>query len=325
MSVFAPRIFVKAWLAALVPTMLLFLGLVAGTAWLPYQDYLGSIPYRPDPTFQRYPWPFDRQILLHRIGASAANLQQADIVFLGQSRLWFGLDPKLIEEFSTRTGIRVYNLTIQGEPAGEFVLRVLEKHGSRARLFILNADVGNDKGFFDQRLTPPSREALETTWLRAYFALFIRTFPDRLRLRLNQVVPWLVSGLSSNLYMSTKDGTLLSADKPGAPQKPVAYRTGECNAGNRDLPLAHRYLERLHQVAPSASIVMTLVPSEWGCPERASRIARAVGVPFIEISPAGLTSFDGSHLDRSGARLFTARLLERLQALDAFKALAPRS
>jgi hypothetical protein len=155
--------------------------------------------------------------------------------------------------------------------------------------------------------------------------LFIRNFPDRLRLRLNQVVPWLVSGLSPYWYMSTKDGMLLVADTPGAPLKAVAYRAGECDAGDRDVSLAHGYLARLHRVAPSASIVMVLVPFERGCPERASRIAQAVGVPFIEISPAGLSSFDESHLDRSSARLFTAKLLERLQALDAFKALAPRS
>jgi hypothetical protein len=322
----APETFIKAWLAAALPLLVLFLAVAAGTASLPDEDYWGAVAYQANPTFQYRLFPLDRDILYHAIGSASGNLQQADIVFIGHSRFLYGLHWQTLEEFSAASGVRVFNLSFAAENTGEFALQVLEKHGTKAKIFVVNAETEKPISYFDERLSPWSRNALETTRLGAYTTLFFQNFPTRLRVRLSQVIPGVAREPERRSYSSTKDGSFFPVNVGGeAEGTSIAYRDGWCRPNDRDDPLARRYIERLRRIAPGSFVVLTLVPHELGCPKRVRALAEALGVPFFEVPVAGLRTHDHSHLNNASARLYTAEILRRLQELDAFKALRPGS
>jgi hypothetical protein len=124
--------------------MALFLSPVAWLLYSPGQDHIGAIPLDGDGTwYHNYGIGAqiqDTEVLYHDIGESIANARMADIIFLGWSRLIFGLDWRVFEAFEKAHNIKMFNLAFAGVGSGEFSRLVIEKFGLHTKLWVINSD-----------------------------------------------------------------------------------------------------------------------------------------------------------------------------------------
>jgi hypothetical protein len=95
----------RYWLAFAVTVVFIF---VAGAAsvYAPGQDHFASIPLHGDGSwYYNYELGYqiqDEDIFYHDIGHSIENVRKADIVFLGWSKVLFGIDWRAFDDFSQR-------------------------------------------------------------------------------------------------------------------------------------------------------------------------------------------------------------------------------
>src|SRR5262245_45540063 len=118
----------RYWSAFMVTVVLLYML----TLYSPGQDHIAAIPLNGDGTwFLNYEGEEiqDPEILSHGIGHSIDNARDADIIFLGSSRLIFGLDWRLFEDFEHKHRLKMFNMAMAGMGNGELSLRIIRKYG----------------------------------------------------------------------------------------------------------------------------------------------------------------------------------------------------
>src|SRR5262249_52035328 len=135
------------------------------TVWWTYspgQDHIASIPLNGDGTwYHNYEIAHeiqDQEIFYHGIGQSIHNAQQADIIFLGSSRLIFGIHREVFDDFARKHHLKMFNMGLAGVTNGEFSLRIIRRFGLRPKLWVINTDRDvNDFrfGFFFMALQSP--------------------------------------------------------------------------------------------------------------------------------------------------------------------------
>src|SRR5215475_10358059 len=141
--------------AAFVLSVLVF----ALLTYSPGQDHVASIPLNGDGAwYYNYEVGLtiqDQDIFFHGIGHSIDNARQADIIFLGQSTLIYGLDWRLFDEFELKHHLRMFNMGFAGVDSGEFSRRIIRKFDLQPKLWIINAHrylPDNENGFFYRSL-----------------------------------------------------------------------------------------------------------------------------------------------------------------------------
>ena len=104
----------------------------------------------------------DTDIFYHDIGRSIANLRQADVVFLGTSRVIFAIDWRTADGFAENHGVKLFNLAFAGVANGEFSHSLIEKWNIHPRIWVIDvyADaLGNFQSSFFNPAAPPGFEA----------------------------------------------------------------------------------------------------------------------------------------------------------------------
>ncbi len=258
----------------------------------------------------------DNDVLFYDIGRSIENLRQADIVILGHSMVLFALDWRMIEEFSRKHGVRIFNMGVAGgSGVGDFLLRTIRKHAIHPFLFVINAD--DLGGNFLQRVDG----AKGYSHWQALKNVVRRNFRWRMENRLSRLIPWITKrGVS---YRSARHGNWFLGLWPlYNDRQPRIFinntREPDCHATEKDFDEASRYLNALGD----NHVVLTLIPYLRSCRPRVREIAERVGVPFIDVDWHGMTTVDaGDHLDAGGAMLFTAEFLRQLEQMPLFLAL----
>ncbi len=303
----------------------------------PGQDHVGAISMNGDGSWYRSYYSersvsteaHDRDVLFYGIGRSIEHLRQADIVILGHSMPLFAFDWRMIEGFTRKHGVRIFNMASSGDVSGEFLLRTIRKHAIHPFLFVINAD-DYIKSFFHPFLRTDCGEAgfvIKYGRWQAFKNVLSRNIRWRMEDRIRSIIP---SSMADALfpnnviinYRSARHGSWYNDLWPlfNDPSKSTVTNTREpdCHATETDFDEASQYLDALG----NSHVVLTLVPHATSCRPRVREIAERMGVPFIDVDPNGMTYIDGGgHLDARGARLFTAEFLRQLEQTPAFLAL----
>jgi hypothetical protein len=66
-------------------------------------------------------------------------------------------------------------------------------------------------------------------------------------------------------------------------------------------------------------VILTLVPYARWCPQRVKDVASALGVEALVPKTIAFSNLDGRHMDRAGAKTFTAWFLNALEDSVALK------
>jgi len=218
--------------------------------------------------------------------------KNADVLFLGNSRLQVAFSTAATSDWFSAASARYYLL---GFSYGENVLfadGILCRIHPRARVYVINVD-----DFFDRSETPPVKTILHDPEAQSRYET------KRLWQKIHEPVckrfP-AICGNSAVIFRSRETGAYTK--RTGNEQiTPISYD----EVVNQDLVKSNTaaaidFLSHL-SVEPKC-VILTMIPTVGTKIGNVNAIAKDLGVNFItpEI-PAGLQTFDGSHLDRPSA------------------------
>jgi hypothetical protein len=252
----------------------------------------------------------DHHVLYHGIDARARErLRAADVLFLGNSRLMFALESRLMRSLAP-AGIRYYVLGFGHEEQDDFPLGIIRRDDLRPAVVVVNAD-----HFFASDSSDWADRVIDESDFDAWKVQVEGELAHAVRRRLHRVVPHYVDLRRGEreviLYRSRDDGTWFVANDFGAGAAfdwPPGDRERPSDEALRDAAAFKRELDER-----GARLVLCLVPGPNVSLHRAQVIADHLGVPLVVPDATDLRTIDGSHLSYDSAARVAASLLARLR------------
>lgn len=253
----------------------------------------------------------DHHVLYHGTDAAALErLRAADVVFLGNSRLMFALESRIMRPLFAPTGREYYVLGFGHEEQDEFPLQVIREHGLRPSLVVINADQ-----FFVSRQSEWAARVVADGPFDAWKAEWEGEVAHRVRRLLHRVVPHYVDLQRGQrevvLYRSRDDGTWFVANDFGRgvhfawPPEDTLTPTPD------ELRSAERFKRELD--ARGARLVLCVVPAPGVSLHHARALAAHLSVPLIVPDASAVRTIDNSHLSYASAARVAASLLAQLE------------
>jgi hypothetical protein len=253
----------------------------------------------------------DHHVLYHGIDEVAlARMRAAQVLFLGNSRLMFALEPGALRPFFSELGLSYYVLGFGHTEQDDFPAQIITRYNLRPLVVVVNAD----GFFFDSQSEWAAKTARESAF-DAWKLQFESEATHRLRRAVHRIVPHfgdLHRGVREIvIYRSRSDGTWFIANELG---EGVAFTwpTGDRHQpSERSLRAAETFKGELD--ARGARLLLTVVPSPAASLHRAAVVAAHLGVPLIAPAVVGMTTTDGSHLSAASSWKFEQVLLPALR------------
>ncbi len=257
----------------------------------------------------------------------ARRLREADVLFVGHSRLMFALRPDVLRPFFARHGVSYYAMGFGFREHDRFPLQLIRRLDLRPRLVVANAD-----GFFTGGLSPWAEQVNRDTAFAARKLRWEAEAAHRVRGVVQHVLPnWFqmlgLPGLGVRRafvsYRSRFDGTWQISPWPEGTQgfKDGDYEGAPLSRG--EILAARTFKSELD--ARGARLVLTRVPSPEPMPGAGpARFAELLAVPLVLADVPGPTTYDNSHLSEGSAHDWSAALVGTLEPLVAELAARPR-
>lgn len=225
-----------------------------------------------------------------RARAAAA---EADVLFLGSSRMQFGFSAQATAEWFASARASYYLLGFSHVENVAFIGPLLKDLRPRARAYVINVD-----RFFDDRETPPARDILHNSdsrsryrvkaiWQRVHTSLcgaLAAICGDKLSfVRVRESGAWELRGTAPFTASGVADGT-----------------PGDRERWEHFAKLARDFVASLP--VERRCVFLTIVPYGETRIDEARFIAASLDLPLIAPRPEGLTTFDSSHLDKPSAQ-----------------------
>jgi hypothetical protein len=216
----------------------------------------------------------------------------ADVLFLGNSRVQFGLSTDATSDWFAAANASYYLLGFAYAENVRFTAPLLKELKPRARVYVINVD-----DFFDDVLTEPVADIFSSTdALRRYRGKQAWQAPHRV---VCGKFPALC-GDERATFRETGNGTWKISSTNGLRPAAAGHAPAQ-EQGSFDIDtLGEPFLTQL-PVAPEC-ILLTLVPWELTASSRAIVIAEELGLPLIAPFMNDLETFDGSHLEPGSAQ-----------------------
>ena len=242
------------------------------------------------------------------------NAANAEVLFLGNSRMQFAFSTPATDNWLSSLGIRHYLLGFADFENAVFAGALLSKLRPRAKVYVINVD-----RFFDDHTRPPTKDVLygadtRTRYQQKQDWQFIhRSICTMLPMlcgnhiaffRLRESGTWQLEGRSDTFgaKATVSEGPARDSDR----WKHYAV-------------LGERFLSQLP--VDRQCVVLTLAPYVGTRRAEAEAIATALSLDLVAPNLEGLQTFDTSHLDRASAErwangFFLAGGLRIRQCLD---------
>jgi hypothetical protein len=244
------------------------------------------------------------------------SLQQADILFLGNSRLQFAFSTQPVDDFFSARSLRYHLLGFGYGESSRFPRALLRRYRPTPKLVIINADP------FFQDVPSPVAADIERDPSRTLLDGLDKLIFDRLQPALC-AIPLFCSATNPSTYRDRRSGQWIWRDilapaatvaGPITPAKPIPWSRQSLPAWQAD---AETFLDELG--VPRSCIILTGIPTPAIDAEgMATALAKRLGVTVIIPAIDGLTALDTSHLSAASAdRWSTAFLAAAAPTIDA--------
>jgi hypothetical protein len=225
----------------------------------------------------------------------------ANVLFLGSSRLQFGLSSPSTKDWFSKSGISFYLLGFSYTENVAFVTPLLDKIHPQASVYVINVD-----RFFSDIETVPATEILKDRDARNRYAE--KRFWQRVQEPLCRTLSWFCG--NEVAFFRERD-TGMWYRKGVAPFKPSDIGNGP--ATNTDRwpqfeAIAQRFVEQLP--VTRECVLLTILPYDETRRAEAEAIAGSLGLDLLTPNVRGLRTFDGSHLDPESADRWSAAFFE---------------
>lgn len=257
----------------------------------------------------------DHYAVYQGLGEIDDRLRAADVLFVGNSRLMFGLPAEQIRDFFRARGISYYVMGFGHTEGVGFAQEIVERLDLHPTLIVANAD----GSFFTNEVSDWGALVKETG---RFDALKYRAEAEAthwVRRRLHRVVPHMLELYRNEpefiVYRSALDGTWqVEWDRitnVGAQVPPDDGRVYE--ADRRTVAIARRFQDAM--ASRGAQLVLCSIPSPQVSQGHARGLAAQLGVPLIAPVVQDIRHFDGSHLTPASARRYSEALLAELDGV----------
>ena len=235
--------------------------------------------------------------------AASAAAANADVLFVGNSRAQFALSSNAIANWFESHLARYYLLGFAYNGNMAFAGPLLQRLKPRAKVYVVSVDL-----FFRQQPTQPAQEVMRDSaalgkyreksfWQRAHRALCTR-----------------MSALCRRefaYYRRRADGAWIVTGGAFTPQPVVYSDSVDHRTLETEVALGREFVSRL---PVSHDCVLLTLPAKGTLGPgtsvgTAKAIADALGLQLIAPQPSGLTTFDGSHVDRPSAERWSSAFL----------------
>jgi hypothetical protein len=224
---------------------------------------------------------------------SAQNFaRNADVMFLGNSRLQLAFSTGATADWFSAASARYYLLGFTFSENVTFVEWLLRRIRPQARVYVINVD-----DFFDRSESPPAKVVLHDPEARNRYE--VKRFWQRVHEPICKSFPALCG---DNLVYFRSRETGAYTKRPGKQKaEPISYdQVISRNVVNSNTASAIDFLS--HLPIDRKCVILTMVPTVGTKIGNVSAIATALGENLITPDiPAGLQTFDGSHLDQPSA------------------------
>lgn len=257
----------------------------------------------------------DHHVLYHGTDPEAMrHLRDADVLFVGTSRMMFALRSRVITPWAIAHGIKYYALGFGHRDGDAWVLEIIRRHDLRPKLVVVNVD-----GFFGRNRSPWADRVRRDSIFGAAKAQLEGELGHEARRAIHRVIPnWIdlygrpgfAFGNEFIAYRSRENGTWRITPWPAAQMSAPAedYRIGE--VGERIAAPARAFKEEMDR--RGIAMVFTHVPTPDPSGGNPVALGAMLGVPVVGMGVEGLTSHDGSHLSEESAVFWSRRLTQDL-------------
>jgi hypothetical protein len=227
----------------------------------------------------------------------------ADVLFLGNSRMEFGVSASATDQWFATRGLKHYLMGFTFLENSTFAAPLLARLKPHAKVYVINVDQ-----FFSDTATKAGVGLINGT-----------DSSDRYRekrrwQRVQQPLCTAVPKLCGNRIAFFRDrdnghwqARGFAAEKPGVVADAPAADQDQ-DQWQADAAIARDFLSTLP--VDRSCIVLTLVPSPTTRRAEAEAIADAVGLPLVAPRLDGLSTFDDTHLNTASAERWSAAFLE---------------
>jgi len=252
----------------------------------------------------------DHHVLLHGMDDDTLrNLQQADVLLMGNSRLMFALRGDSLRRYFTARGLRPFALGFGHQEQHRFPLEVMRRHGLHPKVVIANVD-----NFFGGVTSPWGERVLRDSAFDAWKTRAEATTSHLVRRAMHQAVPHVPDLWKGErefvIYRSERDGAWFSATDFGAGARLSEFYRGHDTVRPHNLQLAMAFKEAVE--ATGAHLIFALVPGRDVSLTHAQMLADMVGVPLVAPEVPDLRTMDGSHLTDDSAARYAAVFFQHL-------------
>ncbi len=258
----------------------------------------------------------DHHILYHGTDPVAMrHLREADVLFVGTSRMMFALRSRVISPWASANGLKYYALGFGHRDGDEWVLDVIRRHDLRPKLVVANVD-----GFFGQARSAWANRVRRDSMFGAGKLQLEGEIGHEVRRAIHRVIPnWIdlygrpgfPFGNEFIAYRSRENGVWRVTPWPEPTMEAPALDYSVAAVGDRIGEPARAFKRELDQ--RGAALVLTHVPTPDGGVGNPVAVAAMLGVPVVGMDVDGLTSHDGSHLSEESAVFWSQRLIRDLQ------------
>lgn len=237
---------------------------------------------------------FDLEPLAWRAAA------QADVLLVGNSRLQFAFSGKGATDWFSALNIRPYLLGFSASETTAFFEPLLARLQPRAKVYVVNVD-----RFFDDRVSPPAAQVLQTHDARGRYEE--KRNWQLLHKSLCGTLP-AACGTNLAIYRSRDTGAWRRAGKGHVEKRRVSDGPpGDAESWERYAALAENFLARLP--IDRGCVILTIVPTVQTRRAEAMAIAEKLGHDLLAPGVEDLSTYDGSHLDEASAERWSAAFL----------------
>lgn len=304
-------------------SLLVLVGLTYA-AWLTVPGFAGrvrniSIAQRPpDPAYylaHDRGGHLDHHVLYHGIDAEAiANLKEADILFVGTSRMMFALRSRVLAPWADAYGLTYYAMGFGFREGDTWALELIKKHDLRPRIVVVNVD-----GFFGRPFSEWAERVRKDTPFGARKRIWEGELGHEARRYIHRVIPnWIdlygrpgfPFGNEFIAYRSRRDGIWAISPWPKPAMPAFAEDYGAGPVGSRIGDPARAFKAELDR--RGSRMIVTYVPTPDDAGGNPVALGKLLGVPVVGMGVDGLTSHDGSHLSEESAVFWSRRLIQDL-------------
>jgi len=254
--------------------------------------------------------------LYHDFGDSIANARDADILFIGNSRMPLALREEVLVPAAEALGLKVFSVATGHSESVEFALELLRRHDLRPKVVVA---VGGPN-YYRDRLSDRGAAVAELTAWQAWKEWFESGMKWSFQRAIHSRLPkldWFDQPLTTDwvIYRSSSTGWWRPAREPRG-RIPVGY-VRERQSYEQILPTARELRDEVRD--RGGVLVLTAAPYQRTRSGHLPYLSDELGVPAVLPAMDEMFTSDGSHLDRDSGTRFARAFWAEFVSLDSVR------